>query len=164
MPGNSTDTIRPVGNGVSWVTAPDDRPRFEGATRRLIIPSLRDGFVSRHVQAINCLATIIRSLWDKATAEGRHLFRPILLFLRSLQLARHSFSDGWPFRGYLPSSRGERLSNWRRLFSSVETVLRLGEGNVECRDGRVWLFEMKKGIFQIPKGVRVAHISGRRAL
>ena len=66
LPGKPPDTIRPLGNGVSWVPAPDDRPRFKGATRRLIIPYLRDGFVSRHVQAINCLATIIKSLRDKA--------------------------------------------------------------------------------------------------
>ena len=34
---------------------------------------------------------------------SRFLLRPFHLsmpFLRSLQLARHSFSDGWPFRGY----------------------------------------------------------------
>jgi hypothetical protein len=39
LPGNSPDTTRPVGNGVSWVPTSDDRPRFKGATRRLIIPS-----------------------------------------------------------------------------------------------------------------------------
>jgi hypothetical protein len=49
------------------------------------------------------------------------------------------------------------------LFSSVETALTLGEGNAEGRDARDWRFEMKRGIFQIPKGVIVAHIIRRRA-
>jgi hypothetical protein len=40
-------------------------------------------------------------------------------FLRSLQLARHSFSDGWPFRGH---SGLEIIANTRRAHSPFRNI------------------------------------------
>ena len=57
-----------------------------------------------------------------------------------------------------------RSSGRNGRFSPVETAVSLAEGkNHEVEIVESGLSEVKRGIFQIPKGVRVAHIIGRGA-
>jgi hypothetical protein len=69
-----------------------------------------------------------RKNYDQTQKRGnwrplsRYLLGPFHLsmpFLRSLQLARHSFSDGWPFRGH---SGLEIIANTRRAHSPFRNI------------------------------------------